>query len=282
MSEAWVSTAREMIWLTRRITGASLARSFSRSVSSSSARPRHRRRVGRRFLVRVEALERGIQFDRHGDLQAHAHVDGGGDGRGREAVERIGQRHHQRLAVHRHRHGARIAQEARRQTCRRTAAGRSDSCRHARPAGRAASHRPRPGPVRRPGQAGAAPCPAAGRSPRPRGGCARAPGYRTGRSGAGCPSGSRSRSRQRKAACSSGIPYWSGARLLHGTSRRRGVGEALSSRLGMWLVATGRRTSCAPHPAPWPGSSGSGSACGNGSCRRRASDRPSSRSGRSA
>ena len=35
MSDAPVSTARATSWFTRRITGASLARSFSRSVSSS-------------------------------------------------------------------------------------------------------------------------------------------------------------------------------------------------------------------------------------------------------
>ncbi len=39
MSEACVSTARAIIWLTRRITGASLARSFSRSASSASQSP---------------------------------------------------------------------------------------------------------------------------------------------------------------------------------------------------------------------------------------------------
>ena len=113
MSEAWVSTARVIIWLTSRITGASLARSFSRSASSSSVLAAGGVLGGGvGGGLRVEPVERGLEFDRHGDLTADRAAGGGGDGGGREGVERIGHGEDQRVAVERDRQGPGVAQEA--------------------------------------------------------------------------------------------------------------------------------------------------------------------------
>ena len=109
MSEACVSTARVRIWLTSRITGASLAMSFSRSVSSFE-------RIGSAvlgamlgFLIRIKALQGGIEFNRDGDFQAHVEAGGRGDGGRNEAVERIGQRDHHGIVGHGNRHGSGVA-----------------------------------------------------------------------------------------------------------------------------------------------------------------------------
>ena len=101
-----------------------------------------------RFLVRIQALQCGIQLDRYSDLQAHAHVDGGGNGRGDEAVERVGQRHHQRFAVDRDRQGARVAQEAGLQGVGEQRQVGRIAIDVAQPAGQAWSHRPLPGRAR--------------------------------------------------------------------------------------------------------------------------------------
>ena len=106
-----------MIWLTSRITGASLARSFSRSASSSSgvAAGLGFAVLRLRALFRVEPVERRLQFDRHRHLQTHAAVPvAAATASGGEWIERVGQRQHQHPFLDRQRQRARRAQEARR------------------------------------------------------------------------------------------------------------------------------------------------------------------------
>ena len=70
MSDARVSTARAMIWFTRRMTGASLARSRRRSASSSDGAAAAA--GGFRGGGGIEPVERRLQLQRHRDGQRHA------------------------------------------------------------------------------------------------------------------------------------------------------------------------------------------------------------------
>ena len=49
----------------------------------------------------AQPVQRRLQLDRHRHLDAHRQAGGGGDGIGGEAVERVGQRHHQRAVLDR-------------------------------------------------------------------------------------------------------------------------------------------------------------------------------------
>ena len=64
-------------------------------------------------LGRIQAFQRCLQLDGHGDFQSDAPAAGRRDrGRG-EVVERVGGGEHQRVILDSDRHGARLAQEAR-------------------------------------------------------------------------------------------------------------------------------------------------------------------------
>ena len=102
-----------MIWLTSRMTGASLARSFRRSASCSGAPSASSvAAVGR--LFRQQTVQCGLELDGNGGGDTDPPADGGGQGGRRERIERVGDGQIEDAANIGQRNGPRIAQKARR------------------------------------------------------------------------------------------------------------------------------------------------------------------------
>ena len=115
MSEARCSTAREMMRLTMRTTGASLARSRSRWTSSSApsspCSPRGLDDLADRAAAAEHALERGLDVGRHADPGQHRLAGEQLHRADRVAVERVGHRDREAVLGLGERQDARLLEE---------------------------------------------------------------------------------------------------------------------------------------------------------------------------